>query len=88
MSPHPLHRCQPRFTVLMSASAVLLLSELHSDIVIAYWKITACPSFSSKINAQTVECKIPVKGTHTPESFSDEELVTSRYFVSTFKQTF
>lgn len=32
----------------MSASAVLLLSELHSDIVTAHWKLTACPRFRSR----------------------------------------
>lgn len=68
------HRQQPSFTVLMSATSVLLLSELHSDIVRVYWKTTACPSFCSKTKVETVKNKIPVNGGHTPESHSDEEL--------------
>lgn len=44
-----LHFCSSTAYVLMFEISVLLLSELHFDIVIAvYWKITAYPSFCSQ----------------------------------------
>lgn len=49
-----------RFTVLMFASSVLLLSELHFDIVIAdIGKSQHAQASALKINAKIAKCKIP-----------------------------
>lgn len=43
-----LHFCSSAAYVLMFETSVVVVSELHFDIVIVYWKITACPSFCSQ----------------------------------------